>query len=80
MAVENDASVVGTGISGGWAATELCEKGLRTLLLERGLGYFSSEIGCKQAQRCEEAPDAYHGKVLYVNGEKAWCNPTRRVG
>ncbi|WP_025761396.1 GMC oxidoreductase [Dyadobacter tibetensis] len=31
-----DAIVVGTGISGGWAAKELCEKGLKTLILERG--------------------------------------------
>ena len=31
-----DAIVVGSGISGGWAAKELCEKGLRTLVLERG--------------------------------------------
>ena len=31
-----DAIVVGSGISGGWAAMELCKKGLRTLLLERG--------------------------------------------
>lgn len=31
-----DAIVVGTGISGGWAAKELTEKGLNTLVLERG--------------------------------------------
>ncbi len=31
-----DAIVVGSGISGGWAAKELCEKGLRVLLLDRG--------------------------------------------
>jgi choline dehydrogenase-like flavoprotein len=31
-----DAIVVGTGISGGWAAMELCRKGLKTLVLERG--------------------------------------------
>lgn len=31
-----DAIVVGTGITGGWAAKELCEKGLKTLILERG--------------------------------------------
>lgn len=34
--VTYDAIVVGTGISGGWAAKELCEKGLKTLVLERG--------------------------------------------
>jgi choline dehydrogenase-like flavoprotein len=31
-----DAIVVGSGISGGWAAKELAEKGLKVLLLERG--------------------------------------------
>lgn len=33
---EYDAIVIGSGISGGWAAKELCEKGIRTLVLERG--------------------------------------------
>jgi len=38
MAATNhfDAIVVGSGMSGGWAAKELCEKGLKTLVLERG--------------------------------------------
>lgn len=40
MAVDSgtsyDAIVVGTGISGGWAAKELTEKGLKTLVLDRG--------------------------------------------
>lgn len=31
-----DAIVVGSGMSGGWAAKELTEKGLKTLVLERG--------------------------------------------
>jgi choline dehydrogenase-like flavoprotein len=31
-----DAIVIGSGISGGWAAKELAEKGLKTLVLERG--------------------------------------------
>ncbi len=34
--VTYDAIVVGSGISGGWAAKELAEKGLKTLVLERG--------------------------------------------
>jgi choline dehydrogenase-like flavoprotein len=34
--MQYDAIVVGSGISGGWAAKELTEKGLRVLLLERG--------------------------------------------
>jgi choline dehydrogenase-like flavoprotein len=33
---EYDAIVIGTGISGGWAAKELCENGLKTLVLDRG--------------------------------------------
>ncbi|MBC8153850.1 MAG: GMC family oxidoreductase [Bacteroidetes bacterium] len=38
IAKENtyDAIVIGSGISGGWAAKELTQKGLRVLMLERG--------------------------------------------
>jgi choline dehydrogenase-like flavoprotein len=36
---EFDAIVVGSGIAGGWAAKELTERGLRTLVLERGTEY-----------------------------------------
>lgn len=31
-----DAIVIGSGMSGGWVAKELCERGLKTLVLERG--------------------------------------------
>jgi heterodisulfide reductase subunit A-like polyferredoxin len=31
-----DAIVIGSGISGGWAAKELCDHGLKTLVIERG--------------------------------------------
>lgn len=31
-----DAIVIGSGITGGWVAKELCERGLKTLILERG--------------------------------------------
>src|SRR5437868_15015946 len=33
---EYDAIVIGSGITGGWAEKELTEKGLRTLMIERG--------------------------------------------
>ena len=33
---EYDAIVVGSGMTGGWAAKELCEAGLKTIVLERG--------------------------------------------
>ncbi|MGH2624151.1 MAG: GMC family oxidoreductase N-terminal domain-containing protein, partial [Sphingobacterium sp.] len=39
MATKNnvyDVIVIGSGISGGWAAKEFCDKGLKTLVLERG--------------------------------------------
>ena len=36
MASDFDAIVVGSGISGGWAAKELTERGLKVLMLERG--------------------------------------------
>src|SRR5690606_20330025 len=38
-----DAIVIGSGISGGWAAKELTEKGLKTLVLERGRNVKHSE-------------------------------------
>ncbi len=34
--LEYDAIVIGSGISGGYAAMELCKKGYKTILLERG--------------------------------------------
>ena len=52
-----DAIVVGTGISGGWAAKELCEKGLKTLVLERG----------KMVKHREDYPHAYKDKWDFPN-------------
>jgi choline dehydrogenase-like flavoprotein len=43
-----DAIVVGSGISGGWAAKELTERGLRALMLERG-----NDVEHIKATRCE---------------------------
>ena len=44
------------------------------------LGYFSSETGCTKALRYAETPGAYDGDVPYHKGDRAWFDPTRRVG
>ncbi|GAB5449832.1 MAG: GMC family oxidoreductase [Halioglobus sp.] len=55
-----DAIVVGSGITGGWAAKELTEKGLKVLVLERG-----NDLPHGKGYLGEHAPDwkvPYHGK------------------
>ncbi|HEX6047859.1 MAG TPA: gluconate 2-dehydrogenase subunit 3 family protein [Gemmatimonadaceae bacterium] len=37
------------------------------------LGYFTSEIGCKQAQRYVESPGRFDPCAPYAPGEKAWA-------
>src|SRR3546814_8773945 len=37
MTDQFDAIVIGSGVSGGWAAKELTEKGLKVLMLDRGV-------------------------------------------
>lgn len=37
------------------------------------LGYFTSEIGCKQAQRYVESPGRFDPCAPYAQGEKAWA-------
>jgi hypothetical protein len=37
------------------------------------LGYFTSEIGCKQALRYVEVPGRYDGCIPYKKGDKAWA-------
>lgn len=56
-----DAIVIGSGVSGGWAAKELAEKGLRVLMLERGRA-FNHVADYEYAMK---APweTKYHGKI-----------------
>ena len=61
-----DAIVVGSGISGGWAAKELTEKGLKVLMLERGGDY-------KHIQDYDDSSvfeRAHRGKATVADGEK----------
>jgi hypothetical protein len=37
------------------------------------LGYFTSEIGCKQAMRYVEAPGRFDACVPYMAGDPAWA-------
>ena len=39
------------------------------------LGYFTSEIGCKQAMRYVESPGRFDPCVPYQPGEKSWAGP-----
>lgn len=64
-----DAIVVGSGISGGWAAKELCEKGLKTLLLERG----RDVVHIKDYTDTEKAPWElpHHNNLTQEDREKS---------
>lgn len=56
-----DAIVVGSGISGGWAAKELTEKGLKVLLLERGRHVTHGEDYVTEGKANWELP--YRGQI-----------------
>lgn len=81
-----DAIVVGSGITGGWAAKELCERGLKVLMLERGpdvphgTGY-SYDEALRLRRRDDQVPQderdlhfPYHVGVSYAlfNSNKAF--------
>lgn len=63
-----DAIVVGSGISGGWAAKELTQKGLKTLLLERGrdVKHVTDYPTAQQAPWELE----HHGRLSLADSEK----------
>jgi len=82
-----DAIVVGSGISGGWVAKELCERGLKVLMLERGPDVehggpaYSQDIALRTRRRDDQIPDdekalhyPYHVGVSYAlfNSNKAF--------
>lgn len=63
-----DAIVIGSGISGGWAAKELCDHGIKTLLLERG----KNVVHLKDYPTATKAPweFAHRGKMpLHITQE-----------
>ena len=62
-----DAIVVGSGVSGGWAAKELTEKGLRVLMLERGR-QLDHVAGYDNAMK-NPWETKYHGKLTLEQKE-----------
>ncbi len=83
-----DAIVVGSGISGGWAAKELTEKGLKVLLLERGrnvehiTGYTNAlkapwelpHRGKTSRKLLDAHPTLQRDYVLYEGNEDFWVD------
>lgn len=84
-----DAIVVGSGMSGGWAAKELCERGLKVLLLERGPHIehgadYSHDIAARLRRRDDQVPEAeqrlhfpYYDGVNYAlfnSNRKFWAS------
>lgn len=67
-----DAIVVGSGISGGWAAKELTEKGLKVLLLERGREIKHIE-GYETAMKNPWEFD-HRGRPTTMAAEEYWAN------
>lgn len=62
-----DAIVVGSGISGGWAAKELTEKGLKVLLLEKG---WNLEHGKYETAMKHPWEFKYRGKITQKQREE----------
>ncbi|MDA1334104.1 MAG: FAD-binding protein, partial [Bacteroidetes bacterium] len=58
---EFDAIVVGSGMAGGMAAKELCERGLKTLVLDRGGAFEHAESFVTEHKQAYELPR--HGRV-----------------
>lgn len=70
-----DAIVIGSGISGGWAAKELCEKGLKTLVLERGRDVKHGDYPTAMTEAWE-----FPGRTRISNAELAKQEKQNRTG
>lgn len=84
-----DAVVVGSGMSGGWAAKELCQRGLKVLLLERGPNLehgadYSHDLAAQLRRRDDQVPleerqlhfPYYEGVsyALFNSNRKLWAS------
>lgn len=67
-----DAIVVGSGISGGWAAKELTQKGLKVLMLERGRDIKHVEGYVTATNNPWDFP--HRGRITAQAAEEYWAN------
>ena len=77
-----DAIVIGSGVSGGWAAKELTEKGLRVLMLDRGVMVEHGDYD-HEGKPTHEIPsrDIMPKKLLesdYFVSREGWISPSRQ--
>jgi choline dehydrogenase-like flavoprotein len=70
-----DAIVIGSGISGGWAAKELSEKGLKTLVLERGRDVKHGDYPTAMTESWE-----FEGRTRLSNAKLASQQKQNRTG
>src|SRR5688572_23161815 len=77
-----DAIVIGSGVSGGWAAKELTEKGLRVLMLDRGIMVEHGEYDFESLPRHEIPSRNIMPKPLlesdYFISKYAWISPSQQ--
>ncbi len=66
-----DAIVVGSGVSGGWAAKELTEKGLKVLMLERG--YHVEHVSGYTEMMKESWDYPHRGRIDKKSAEEYWA-------
>ena len=71
-----DAIVVGSGVSGGWAAKELSEKGLKVLMLERG--YHVEHVSGYPDMNKESWDYPHRGRMDQQSQEEYWA--VKRTG
>ena len=67
-----DAIVVGSGMSGGFAAKELTEKGLKVLMIERG--HEIKHIEDYDTAMKEPWDFEHRGKTSNISAEERWAN------
>ncbi len=80
---EFDAIVVGSGISGGWVAKELCERGLKVLMLERGREIvpekdYTDMLSPWERKNLNRVPEAEKAKHWPIQGDVYAFNETSK--